>query len=324
MSGQMNAFLAEAYGTQTQQPTQDAEKVAQAELFAKLAAEQGIDLEKLSEAEVVELWNTVFAKTAGEGEHGHKDEKHGHKEAGAKTAGEHGHSHKEEHAEKKAEAEALQEWLQTKEAQAQWQQADFTGRQMAHAYVAELRKIASEGGLDFLNKEAGDETTKEAKGLPPWLKHAPEKVVGKAGRALQRVGEKVTEHAPEKAKDVLRKHVGDKETLKKVHKGVGAAAVGTGAAATAAGAYGAHKAMKKKASALTETSAILAVEKAAAAGWDREEAIDRLSAVLTLGFNEENTKVAAADEFPQAKEIRALELLEVAGYPVTWPGAEQQ
>jgi hypothetical protein len=313
----MNTFLAQAYGTAQPQPTADAEKVAQAELFAKLAADNNIDLSALQDDQVVELWNSVFAKTAGESaeeKKEEKEEKHEEKEE----------KHEEKHEEKEAAADAaaFAEWLQTKEAQAQWEQTDFAGRQMAHAYVDELKKMAAAGELNFTAPAAAPEApegeVKEAKGMPPMLA----KALGKASKGVETVGKKITEHAPEKAKDVLRKHVGSKETLEKVHKGVGGAALGAGAAAAAGGAAYAHS-RSKKASALTEASAMLAIEKAAAAEFDRDEAIERVSAVLTLGFNEDNTKVAAAFEFPQAKEIRALELLEAAGYPVTWEEPSQ-
>ena len=56
---------------------------------------------------------------------------------------------------------------------------------------------------------------------------------------------------------------------------------------------------------------------AAAAGFDLDEAADRVSALLTLGVNE-STKIAAAEDFAGAVGIRALELLEGAGYPVEW------
>ena len=248
MSG-MNEFLAQAYGTAQPQQTADAEKVAQAELFAKMAAENGIDLNALNDNQITELWNATFAKTAGE----------------EKQAAEHGHKHKH-HGEKKAEAEALAQWTQTKEAQAKFAEADFFGRQMAHAYVAELRKIASEGGFNFL------EGQKEA-AMPPALAAALAKKDG---------GEKKEEPKKDEKKDEKKEE--KKEASIKA----------------------------SPTSALTQVSAALAVEKAAAAGFDRDEASKRIAAVLTLGFNEANTKVAAAAEFPQAKEIRALELLETA------------
>ena len=289
MSG-MNEFLAQAYGTAQPQQTADAEKVAQAELFAKMAAENGIDLNALNDSQITELWNATFAKTAGEEEkkeHGHKEEK----------KAEHGHKH---HGEKEAEAEALAEWMQTKEAQAKFAEADFFGRQMAHAYVAELRKIASEGGFEFLG---GAETTPAGETKEAKLLSAKDAVTdvknifkgqdlakGLRDRALKRTGQRA---------------------------GIAAGAAG-GAAAVGAGAKAvADKDKKKKASALDEVAAEMAVVKAAEAGWDLNEASERIAAVLILGAPEE-TKVASANTFETAVDIRSLELLEAAGYNVTW------
>jgi len=75
----------------------------------------------------------------------------------------------------------------------------------------------------------------------------------------------------------------------------------------------------KKASAIDQLSAYKAVEKAASIGYSSEEAADRISAVLTLGLaNNDGVKVASAPNVETATEIRSLELLEAAGYPVTW------
>ena len=79
----------------------------------------------------------------------------------------------------------------------------------------------------------------------------------------------------------------------------------------------ADKDKKKKASALDEVAAEMAVVKAAEAGWDLNEASERIAAVLILGAPEE-TKVASANTFETAVDIRSLELLEAAGYNVTW------
>ena len=75
----------------------------------------------------------------------------------------------------------------------------------------------------------------------------------------------------------------------------------------------------KKASAIDQLSAYKAVEKAASIGYSSEEASERISAVLTLGLaNNDGVKVASAPNVETATEIRSLELLEAAGYPVTW------
>ena len=75
----------------------------------------------------------------------------------------------------------------------------------------------------------------------------------------------------------------------------------------------------KQSSALDECAAELAVKTAAENGWDAEEAGERVASVITLGIcTEENSKVAAAGDLDGAVQIRSLEFLEAAGYPVTW------
>lgn len=74
---------------------------------------------------------------------------------------------------------------------------------------------------------------------------------------------------------------------------------------------------KKEASALDEMAAFRAVEMAIEAGLDKELTIRKIAAVLELG-PPESTKLAAAESYAQGRDIRALELLEAAGFPVTW------
>jgi hypothetical protein len=137
----MNELLAAHYGTNGVKtasaaaagPTaEDLEKDAQMDLFCKMAAANGLDLNTLTDAQVEKLYADTFStKTAGElppqfaahakgkGEHEEKEEKD---EVEEKA--------KKEHEEKKAMAEKLAE-------------ADYVGRAMAHAYVQELGLIAS-------------------------------------------------------------------------------------------------------------------------------------------------------------------------------------
>jgi hypothetical protein len=76
---------------------------------------------------------------------------------------------------------------------------------------------------------------------------------------------------------------------------------------------------KKKASALDELAVTAALEKAAAAGFDMEEATDRIAAVATLGLaDSEKVASAPAGDLDAAVDIRSLEYLEAAGYPVEW------
>jgi len=105
----MNEFLAELYGTNeiiNDEP--DLEKTAAEEFLVKLAAEEGVDLDDLSDEQIGELLEGI------EGEMG--------KQASAETDVE-------------------------DEAQEKLAEADFMGRAMAHAYVNELAEIEKQAGL---------------------------------------------------------------------------------------------------------------------------------------------------------------------------------
>lgn len=117
--------------------------------------------------------------------------------------------------------------------------------------------------------------------------------------------------------------------LAKEHPGKATGAAVGAAAALGGGAYLAHRALKgKKEESSKESSAQfdvaaaeLAVKKAEAAGWNSEEATDRLNAVFVLGGEgdpADSPKVAAAQTGEQALEFRACELLDLAGYPINW------
>lgn len=273
----MDQFLAEYYGTA--QPAQDeTEKAAQVELFAKLAAAEGIDLNSMSDEQVEQLYNATFSKEASEEEGEEKDDK---KEEAEK-----------EHAEKKAAAEKFAE-------------ADYMGRVMAHAYVQEMRKIAS----------SNEKSASMDMGRVSRMRGAVKGVAEKAGKHVENVGRKVV-------KTVGRTHGEESALSSRTARGIGGATYGAGALGAAGAAKGVHhlatKDKKKKASAIDELAAQHAVEKAAAAGWNAEEAVERLSAVMTLGPSEEGTKVAQAEDVNGAIDIRASELLEQAGYPVDW------
>ena len=76
--------------------------------------------------------------------------------------------------------------------------------------------------------------------------------------------------------------------------------------------------LKKKASAIDLVAAERALAKIASeSNFDVEEARTRLSAVLVLG-PAESEKIAHVPDYPAAIEVRALELLEQAGYEVVW------
>lgn len=135
----MNETLAQFYGTNgagsvKTASAEDHEKAAQYELFTKMAEANKIDLGKMSDAQVAELYDRTFSKTAGEmpPQFAANIKGKGDKDGEGKGDGDKDdveEKAKKEHEEKKATAEKLAE-------------ADFVGRAMAHAYVDELKKIA--------------------------------------------------------------------------------------------------------------------------------------------------------------------------------------
>ena len=52
-------------------------------------------------------------------------------------------------------------------------------------------------------------------------------------------------------------------------------------------------------------------------GWDIDQASRKVAAVLELGLGE-SEKVASAADYETSLGIRGLELLDAAGYPVSW------
>jgi hypothetical protein len=74
----------------------------------------------------------------------------------------------------------------------------------------------------------------------------------------------------------------------------------------------------KSASAIDRLAAVKAVSIAKEAQYDEAQASRRVAAVLELGLQGESTKVASAPNIDAATHIRALEILEKAGYPVNW------
>lgn len=265
----MNMDLAALYGTPGGPSQEDIEKQAQAELFCKLAADNGIELAQLDDAQVQQLWTEVMG-----GEE--------------KTAA--------DNAEESAAAVEFEAVKQAEtEKRAQFEQADYLGRVMAHSMVQELGRI-------------GDNMEKEAK-MPEALAKALAKGKGSAAGAAQK-GRRMAFETGEKGKQMAE---GVKSHAKK-YKGM----YGTGAAAAGGGAVGAAAGKNKESSAIDERALKRSVEKAAEAGFDPDEAAERLAALCVLDQLGDSEKVAAQSTVDQAVDVRSLELLEKAGYPVTW------
>lgn len=309
----------------------EAEKTAQMELFCKLAAQNGIDLDTLSEDQISTLWNATFdgsEKTAGE------DDKDDEKE-------------KESEGEDDKKDDAKKEHEEKKEAMAKMAEAEFLGKVMAHSLVAELREISkvAEAGDEGETQET--EESKEA-AMPPQLAKALGKGKDLAGKAKdhgvaagKRVGELVSgskaKNLKAKAETAIRsageaKSRGSStqagwQALAKKHapaakseankvKATRAGLAGVGVGAAAAGAAAASK--KKESSAIDELAMVEACKIAAEAGWDLDFVSEKLAAADTLGLFEESEKIASIEDTDAAIGVRALELLETAGFPVTW------
>lgn len=301
----MDRLIAEYFGNNVKTASvevddSEQEKIAQMEIFTKLASDQGIDLDKLSEDQISHLWNHVFSKEASEEEG--KGEKEKESEGDA--------------AEAKKE-EAKKEHEEKKEAMAKIAEAATLGKIMAHSLVAELREISKEASGEEVDPGETQEGENKEAAMPPQLAAALGKgkaLAGKAGKAVSDAAGKAKGHvagaahkAHEKGKEFGGKAL---ETAKK-HKVPAAAAAGGAAVGFMAG-------RKKESSAIDELALIEAVKVAEAGGFDVEEAANRVAGVFHLGMLGESEKVASAIDADAAVQVRALEFLEAAGYPVTW------
>jgi hypothetical protein len=309
----MNPHLAAMYNTNGYGEAVQAEqtKIAHVDLFCKAAAAEGIDLSTMTEDVRAQLFENFCEKLASDDKDA--DDKGGDKDKAPPFMKKEEKGEKKEEDEKEAAARA--EFL----AQAEWQQktaeADFLGRQMAHAFMAEKSEI---------EKEAKEKPEFQKKHSPTLLgagRGAP------GGTATQTdKGAKLT--LGTKARDAARevgKRVG--ESAKRVgdfagkHKGK-AALVGGGVAAGAVGAALASRSKKdsdeKSASAFDVTAAEQGVKIAMEYGYDGDQAVERLNAVLTLGPAESEKIAHANGDYDTALNLRGLELLESAGYPIAW------
>lgn len=263
-------------------------EIADAQMFCKVAADQGIDLGALPDEHVQFLWEE-FHKVA-------EDEKK-EDESSEEDAKE------DEKEEEKKEAAAREHAVKVAQA-AEEARADHLGRVMAHSYLDELQKVAA-----AREAEANGET-KEA-GMPPQLAAALGKVRGAASSAASK-GKEMAGAAAAKGKELGGKALG-------AAKSNPGKTLGGAAAAGAAAGFGAGRASKKHAS-VSHTDELAmrhAVKIAAEAGLDPEEVELKVAAVAVLGLGESDK---LASDLDSQIHIRALEYIEAAGYPVTWGG----
>lgn len=252
----MDPRLAEIYGTNEEA---DVEKVAAAELAEKLAEGEDLDLDSMTPDQVEALAQEVL------------------------SADEETETAEETETETEETEESPSEEDGEKVAAAEFEQADFLGRVMAHSFVNECKSI---------EKEASYPHSQMKKTLADKAKGAFGKLKGRASG----MKEKAKSTATGAAFDWGRKSGKDK--AKTVGKAVGAA----GAAGLAG--YGAKKALEKKSSALDT----LATERAL-------EILKENGVELEAEQGGEEKKAASkAEILQQAVEARAIELLEAEGF----------
>lgn len=274
MSDHLDAFLGQFYGTTktasapAETPSdEDQEKVAMFDLFIKTATEQTIDLSTLEPEKLTELY-TKFEAGVKEAEA---------KRQAAEAAGaQGGQTPVTEKTAEQLALEAAQAEHQEKVAAAQKiAEADFLGRQMAHAFVDELKKVAAaEKGAEFPPPK---DDKKDGGGPPPF---------------------------PPKKDD-------DKDDKKDKEKEAAAFAERAKTAQAQLNASNFDVIAAKHAVELVKNAS----NGDAAA---TEQANRKMASVLELGLNKESVKTAGIQDFNQAVHVRALELLEVAGYQVDW------
>jgi len=286
----MNEFLARLYNTaetvkeaaetQPEEETLDLEKEA-ADLFVSAATEQGIDLEKLSNEQVEELYVPFFQDFMKQAE-----------EMVAEAEGEEKKDEKKKEEEKKEEEKEGSEEFTEEELQ-KFAEADAFGRIMAHSYVQEL------GNIDKVAKLG-----KSLKGLPEaYLKALSGKGVKGAKGALKKevgsftVGRQAIPETP--TLKTLKKTLSKERGKTWGARGGTAAALGGGGA----GAFAAGRSSKEKKASDEEYEQVVmshAYDLLKEAGYDVEEP------------SEDFDKVAAN------VHTDALKLLEANGYEIKW------
>jgi hypothetical protein len=296
----MNEHLAQFYGTKQASTVTDeeAEKTASVELFLKVASDQQIDLNSMSDADVQALYGEFraeFSKLASEEEP--KDEED---------------EEKKKKKEEEKHAAAAAEWAEKQAMAADIQKADYLGRVMAHSFEQE-RSYIKEASTKALNPAT---LATKAHTFGHKAREAVSEAASKVKKPVMEHLERTGKHLGGKTErnngpNTLYRHSNDAAAR-------GAAAHAAGAAAVAGGAAAAHH-HSKHASMLDELGAERAIEMVAADGnFDVDEAGRKVAAVLELGLLGESEKVASAPNYQVGVDIRALEILEAAGYPVTW------
>lgn len=277
----MNEFLAELYGTNqlVNGDGEDLEKEAAAQFLVKLAQEEGVDLSTLPDEAIGQLLAEI---------------------EGDKVA-------------------SAQPQAQTDETQEKLADADFLGRAMAHAYVAELAEIEKEAAIKekmlAFGKHLGEQYAAGGKGI----------------KGVGRVAKRLGEHQLQTLKSVGRsaKSLVTGKAPTAAGKGVTTSAEGgvRRAALRALGTSAAHAAPTALAGAGAVYGGAKAVKAMSGKGkekksWDEqfEDAAFERAQELLLEAGYGGEKVASDEEIQAAVDTRALQMLEESGYPVEWNG----
>jgi hypothetical protein len=290
---EISQLLASVYHNDTPQPSpEDQEKIAAAQLFTDLCKEQGIDVNELKDEQIDFLWKTAMeGSPEGEGDAAAEPPKDAEPPAEPKTedpktdpkAEDKEAAAKEEFQKKQA---AANEWQEKRAAAEKIAEADALGRIMAHAYVDELRKLASDA---------------EGGGAPPPFVKKEEKSESKCEKCGK------ADCTCPAAKEESKEGSAENESQKKANAIIAEMEKNKQASAPQASTT----------SNLDELSAYRAVEILKSAGVDPDLAFQKINAAFTLGLPE-STKIAQAQSYEQGLEVRALEFCEKAGFPVNW------
>lgn len=337
MSNQMNPWLASIYGTDG---ADDLEKTAQAHLLQKLAADSNIDISQFSPEELEQLVQELAAEGYNVGDMmqqqapqqpmqpGMNPQMGGMQPPGMPP--QQGRpqtlapANQQPQMPQGMNPQMMQQQPQQsgmeamqKEAQAKFEEADLLGRVMAHSYTDELEKIANH------HKTAGRfESAKES--IKGAVHSARNSASHAAGRAGSKASSKITELG------MKARH----------HKGAIAAGAGGAAAGFAAGR------MSKKASAFEKLAEEHAAEILSQTGYDPSTGQDLYGQQMLQnsmpqqgqqpqpqaqpqvqqpqqmyqqpqqGAGMEQPQVEQGDQFTEALDSRALELLAENGYDV--------
>jgi hypothetical protein len=140
----MDPWLAQVYGTAGGEAATDLEKTAQAMFLQKLSAQENIDINQLSPEQQEQLVQQILM-----GQQAQPQQPQGQPQQAAPQG-----QPQPQGDPSQMDPAQVQE-LMMKEAQAKFEEADFLGRAMAHAYVNELEKIAEEGKLPAFMQGSG-------------------------------------------------------------------------------------------------------------------------------------------------------------------------